>query len=79
MFRGGAKISIDQANYLSTIDEIDVAGDIDARMDEDRSVIIPWIDAALPLDGANSRDRLRHWGINSRAFLVRRDKHGYRR
>ena len=38
--------------YSNTSDEIDVADDIDARMDEDRHVIVPWIDAALPLDGA---------------------------
>ena len=38
--------------YSNTSDEIDVADDIDARMDEDRYVIVPWIDAALPLDGA---------------------------
>jgi 2-polyprenyl-3-methyl-5-hydroxy-6-metoxy-1,4-benzoquinol methylase len=38
--------------YSNTSDEHDVADDIDARMDEDRHVIVPWIDAALRLDGA---------------------------
>lgn len=38
--------------YSNTSDEHDVADDIDARMNEDRHVIVPWIDAALPLEGA---------------------------
>ena len=47
-----AKLSaFTKQTYSNTSDEIDAAGDIDARMDEDRNVIIPWIDAALPLDG----------------------------
>ena len=38
--------------YTNTSDETSLAAETAARMDEDRHVIIPWLDAALPLDGA---------------------------
>jgi S-adenosylmethionine-dependent methyltransferase len=40
------------AYYRNTSDEGDLVAALQARLDEDRSVIIPWIDAAFPLDGA---------------------------
>ena len=38
--------------YRNTSDEGDLVKALEARLNEDRSVIIPWIDAAFPLDGA---------------------------
>ena len=40
------------AYYRNTSDEGDLVAALEARLNEDRSVIIPWIDAAFPLDGA---------------------------
>ncbi len=38
--------------YTNTSDESSLEAETAARMDEDRHVIMPWIDAALPLEGA---------------------------
>ncbi len=38
--------------YRNTSDEGDLVAALEARLNEDRSVIIPWLDAALRLDGA---------------------------